>query len=584
MKRFLLVLVGMVALVPSAGARQLGGPTPFHAPSDAPQGLHAFEYRADEQVKADHTYSTTPAFAWSAVKGATSYELELATSRTFSDATTLYTQSSPTPVASIQLQLPWMTGNPYALWVHVRAVTKAHTTHWSTPFGFNTAWQQVPNQEPAPPGLIRWTPVAGATSYEVWFLNGPDNNEFHFTTLNNVADEREYWTYHPADAGTIKWRVRAVRLVSAVSLPNGISVVAKGPYSPVFTTRNNTTLPATPMAAIAASSNIDSTPAQPRPLQLTPGFSWTGSEDAFGNASNVQLSRVYVFSDKQCLNPVMTGSVIGGPAWAPRAATPLLLPATIADLTSANGGKFLGFGAQTATFAADGGVPVPSETGTAVAAAAPAAAPAAPAAPAAGSTPAPAAAPTPGTANGISLPDNGWPQGRYWWTVVPVQAYDNLITSTHAQQPGDPLEYHDLQQPQDVCAAGQVWPFGLQSAPITTTAQNPYVSGVVSGSRVVSATTRRPTFQQLPLITWQPALAAQSYEVEVSRHAYPWVAVQKQTSVVTSAVLQLTNKDMGIWYYRVRGVNPNLPGPAQKLAWSAPVGIRISGDTFVVVK
>jgi hypothetical protein len=153
-----------------------------------------------------------------------------------------------------------------------------------------------------------------------------------------------------------------------------------------------------------------------------------------------------------------------------------------------------------------------------------------------------------------------------------------LITTAGA------LEYHDLAQAQDVCAAGQVWPFGIQSAPVTTTSDNPYVSGVVNGMRVVSATVRRPTFQSLPLITWQPALAAQSYEVEVSQRAYPWVAVHKQTSVVTSAVLPLTAKDKGIWYYRVRGVNPNLPGPAQKLAWSAPVGIRVSGDTFVVLK
>jgi hypothetical protein len=34
----------------------------------------------------------------------------------------------------------------------------------------------------------------------------------------------------------------------------------------------------------------------------------------------------------------------------------------------------------------------------------------------------------------------------------------------------------------------------------------------------------------------------------------------------------------------VRGVNPDLVGPAQKLAWSTPVAIRITGDRFRVVK
>ena len=46
---------------------------------------------------------------------------------------------------------------------------------------------------------------------------------------------------------------------------------------------------------------------------------------------------------------------------------------------------------------------------------------------------------------------------------------------------------------QDLCAAGQVWPFGMQSAPLTTTAQTPFVSGLVGGTRVTSAATSRPS-------------------------------------------------------------------------------------------
>jgi hypothetical protein len=65
---------------------------------------------------------------------------------------------------------------------------------------------------------------------------------------------------------------------------------------------------------------------------------------------------------------------------------------------------------------------------------------------------------------------------------------------------------------------------------------------------------------------------------------YPWVAAKKQTSVVTSAVLPLSKSDRGVWYYRVRGLNPNLVGPAQKLTWSEPVPIRITGDIFKILK
>lgn len=544
----------------------------------APTGLHAFEYRADEPVRADHTYAQLPAFAWSAIKGASTYELQLATSSTFSETTTFYDNKTyQSPVASVQLQVPWMTGKPYALWVHVRAVAHGRASPWSTPFGFNTAWQEI-TQERAPTGLIRWSPVDGATSYDVWYVGGPDNYSYHFSTLTNVADEREYWTFHPASAATINWRVRAVRAVQTGSLPNGIPVESHGPYSPIFTTTNPTTLSAKPIKGVLAVSNVNSTPTHPRAHQLTPGFTWTGTEDAFGQGSGAEFWRVYVFSDEKCVNQVMAGSIVGGPAWAPRNSDPLVLPGTIADLTGAadvTDRKILGYGGQSGTFMADGTVPSPAESGSAAAASG-----SAPAAPAGG---APASAS--GSTRPISLPDNGWPQGRYWWTVVPVGTVDVAPVQFPGPLSPDAIEYHDLVQPQDICAAGQVWSFGVQSAPITTTSETPYASGLVNGPRVVSAVARRPSFQELPLVTWKPALAAQAYDVEVSRKAYPWVSVKPpQMSVVTSAVLPLTKKDKGVWYYRVRGINPNLPATAQKLSWSKPVAIRISGDRFVIVK
>jgi hypothetical protein len=55
-------------------------------------------------------------------------------------------------------------------------------------------------------------------------------------------------------------------------------------------------------------------------------------------------------------------------------------------------------------------------------------------------------------------------------------------------------------------------------------------------------------------------------------------------SLVPSVTLRLTRKDVGLWYYRVRGVNGLLQGSAIKMTWSAPAKIRISGDTFRVLK
>ena len=118
----------------------------------------------------------------------------------------------------------------------------------------------------------------------------------------------------------------------------------------------------------------------------------------------------------------------------------------------------------------------------------------------------------------------------------------------------------------------------------TAASATPYVSGLTNDKRLTAAANRTPSFVKLPLITWQPAIGAQSYEIELSRHLYPWVAVMKTTSVVTSTVLPLTTSNRGKWYYRVRGVNPNLPANAQKMTWSDPVAIKITGNLFSVVR
>ena len=545
-------------------------------PLTAPQGLHAFEYVANEGVRPDHTYAEMPAFAWAPARGASKYELQLATSRRFNDATLVQTSQTTAPVASIQVQVPWMTGNPYALWVRVRALSGTRTSQWSVPFGFNTRWRNVPERRSSPDGLIRWSPVDGATGYEVLYLGVPGGFNVHFSTITNVADEREWWSFHEGMAANVKWRVRAVRVVKSTALPNGVPIAKYGPYSPVYTTRTSGSYTDGAIAGISASSDVDSTAASVHPHQLTPGFAWKGSGFK-SDGTPAGLWRVYVFSDKQCVNPVMVGSVTGSPAWAPRDAAPLKTPGTVKDLIDAVDGKYLGMGGQDLSYGADGSLLSPSELGGAAAAAG-------------GSSSGSGSSGTGSTnttaatnAAYTTLPDNGWPEGRYWWTVVPVEVAVFPADPTKGVQDSDKVEYHDTALPQDVCAAGQVWPFGIQSAPLTTSSQTPYISGLLAG-RLTSAARTAPRFSELPLITWQPAIGAQSYEIELSRKSYPWKAVRKQTSIVTSAVLNLTRSDVGTWFYRVRGVNPNLVAGAQKMTWSAAVKIRITGDEFTVVK
>ena len=58
-----------------------------------------------------------------------------------------------------------------------------------------------------------------------------------------------------------------------------------------------------------------------------PAFVFGGSGD-----TNDGLHRVYIFSDRDCVNIVYRGAVVGGPAYAPRTSGPLALPQTVDDL------------------------------------------------------------------------------------------------------------------------------------------------------------------------------------------------------------------------------------------------------------
>ena len=404
----------MLIVVPQAAGRQ--------AVPNLPSNLHAFLLRANEPIRGDHTYAEMPAFAWNPVAGAKSYELQLADNSSFSDVSVLYESSTLTaPVASIQLQVPWMTGDPYALWVHVRAVVNGTTTGWSKPFGFNTSWQSTPTEESSPTGLIRWSPVEGATSYQVWYTNIGRV----FPTLTNVADEREFWTFHPGLAGIIRWRVRAERYTANAALPSGLAITKYGPWSAVFTTLTPGAIKPAPLKGVATISDVNSN----GPHALMPGFAWTGTDGIGPAAIGQQLWRVYVFSDRACVNQVMVGSVTGGQAWAPRATESLALPGTVQAVSDAETkGTILKPGSEGATFMADLTAVTASEDvvpggASPGAATPPGAAPSGAAPP--GATPSGNGTTTEVSTPGeIELPDSGWPSGRYWWTVVPVDIVD----------------------------------------------------------------------------------------------------------------------------------------------------------------
>lgn len=558
--RFAAVILTFLAFAPVANAAK-----------PAPTGLKPFLLRADEAPA--RTFPRTPSFAWSPVRGAVRYEFELATKSKFTDASMIWrTADLKTPTVAIPVALPWMTGAPYALWGHVRAITRTGVTKWSAPYGFNMRWTSIPQADASPPGLVRWQPVEGATGYHVWFL-GPNKR---IATKTNVADEREYWTFHQQSAvtGTIHWRVRAVRSKLGKTV-NGMPAVSYGPWSQVYVDLNPP-ISVGSMSLVGMASDTYSN--QATPFRLMPGLGFSGSTgltDRFDPTGTVrELYRTYISTDVDCVNIVYKGSIVGSPAWAPRTTGALVLPKTPEELADARTAWLMGDGRQgTTTFAVDGAKVQENESLQEVAS---------------GSTGGSGSGGGSGGAPSdedkveaaslapplVDLWDNGWPEHRYYYTVVPVAILDLDVDNK--------LEYYDTELPQDVCAAGRVYTFGKTSEAVAATAgAAPYVSGISPAGRLFTATRAKPAVYGSPLVAWKPALGADRYEIQWSKKAYPWAKVGSLETPSTAANLPLSP---GRWYYRVRGISLALPEGGRQMTWSDPVLIRVAKPVFRVVR
>lgn len=584
MKRLIVVLAAALVVVPSAGAYVLAGPAASQHANAAPTGLRAFLLRPDEPAQA--YYPRTPSFSWQPDRGhGGTYDFELATSRSFNDSSVLFTYSKLTiPAVSIDHQLPWMTGQPFALWAHVRWESNGGkiVTPWSKPFGFNMRWtdSDYPQQLPAPEGMIRWKPIDGATRYEVLY---PDlSGATSFQTTTNVADEREFFTFRQqlGYASAIHWRVRAIRYIDDSDvLKNGLPRATYGPWSKVFTSVNPPQSLGVLRPTDTVSDTWDRNGQAASPHELTPGFAWTPSapvlDPAIGPVGS-SLYRVYIFTDNHCVNQVFAGSIVGSPAFAPRTVGgPFALPQDTKSLSDWTTPPYLTTtGSEGRAFDATGMPVKANETpGTKLSA----------------NAPTNAAGGALGAADAsVDLWDSGWPSGRYYWTVIPVEAEAYGPTPPPSKD-GSPvprsIEYHETVVPQDQCEAGLSMSFGKVSQPVVTAqSDRPWVSGLAPDGRVVASAAKVPTVHDSPLVAWEPAVGATTYEVQLSRKSYPWKTSWSKATAATSIVLPLGKAQVGNWWYRVRGINPALPAGAEAMSWSSPVRLNVSGDRYVVLK
>jgi hypothetical protein len=569
---FAVALLGAVLATSAAGA-----------PPGAPKGLRGFELRPNEA--STHSFSRTPAFAWSPVRGASCYEFELATSRSFTGNSVIWSNvSSDTragrhcrpvkvtftkardpsakgaggdgasgeetvtmaiapiriPAVSINLTLPWFLGKgPNALYARVRAVAPNGPSAWSSLFGFSMRWENVPVPLATRPGLARWTPVEGATGYEVWFGGrGPGGYVNKIVqTHTNVADQRDVYTFHLEEGWwrTVQWRVRAIRSVVG-ALPNGLPAVSYGPWTGLYNATNPSWVSGRIRLGAALSDAVSTSLAPPH--QLMPALTFTGDQSLDGR--EFRLFRAYVFSDRECVNVVFKGSVVGSPAFAPRVNGPLALPRNQAELDKALVRVLPNDKSEVAkTFTADTFPLVSNESFE-----------------------------DDRTILRLDLPDLDTRTTRYYWTVVPVA----IVVDEDSGE----FTYWDYESPQDACEAGRIELFGKESKPAQTTGGGPFVSGLTPQGRLLAQAGSRPVVFKTPLVAWRPVLGATEYEVQWSRTTYPWRRRGATRTVATSVVLDLPG---GVWYYRVRGLNPAQIGtPA--MTWSAPVAVKVVGPTF----
>ncbi|MEX2211094.1 MAG: hypothetical protein WD689_04955 [Gaiellaceae bacterium] len=531
----------MVFRLAAASVLALALAAPAHAATSAPTGLKGFLLRTDEPVT--HVFPRTPSFAWNPIAGAKRYEFQLSTSSLFRDNGIVFSDSTlRTPAASLPMTLPWITGEPYSLYARVRAVLSVGVTPWSSRFGFNMRWPTLPASAPSYPGLLRWTPVEGARAYQVWFVDVPKVVTVH----SNVIDERELYAFHQGAGwiSSVRWRVRAVRW-TAGGTANSLPAVSYGPWSGVYTSVNPP-FAVGRLGLTASVSDTVATGAGGDPAHhLMPGFAFAGSQ-TLGFLSG-ELYRVYVFTDRDCVNVVFKGAAVGGPAYAPRPYGPLSLPTTPAELAEARV-SFLGDGENEGTHWS---VDLQGVTTTE-----------------AGSEEADTAAPDLGAA--IDLWDTDWPRGGYYWTVVAVNPF--VVEGR--------VEYAELESPQDACAAGRVMRFGKTSEPVLTTSGAPFASGLSPAGRLVSAATEVPRFYGTPLVAWKPVLGADVYEVQWSKSRYPFRPAA--AGLVTGSTSAMLRVRPGLWWYRVRGINYSLPTGAQQMSWSELARLVVTEPSFRV--
>ena len=175
-------IVAVIAAVPVAAGAAAGKPS-----LAKPSGLQNFELKlSDAHDRRSRKYvgrsrgrrrSRGSPFA---ARHATSSSSRRASTSAPTTASSGRARTLTTPAAAVPISLPWITGEENSLYWRVRALGGGAVSQWSATQDFSMRWAQanplkraegIPQKLPSEPGYVRWSPIEGATGYDVWFTN-----------------------------------------------------------------------------------------------------------------------------------------------------------------------------------------------------------------------------------------------------------------------------------------------------------------------------------------------------------------------------------------------------------------------------
>ena len=305
--RHLRLAATALALFAVAGTTFAGAAT--HTPA-APKNLRAFLLRPNEATT--HVFSRTPAFAWSPVRApaATSSSSGRARrSRELADLVERAVHRRTPHVLPDRARRSRSTrrcrGSRASRMRFTRMSARSPRTgrrSGARPLASTSAGQTIPKPMASQPGLIRWTPVEGATRYQVWY---------HGHRARRRDDEHQ--------------RGRRARVLHVPHRPVVDRRPSTGACAPCG--RSSARSP-TGCRRSRTAPGAPSTPRRTRPQrrhqwrsgwrsrtrsrlkkqsahELMPGLTWDGTSIADRQYS---LFRAYAFTDRDCVNVVFRGA------------------------------------------------------------------------------------------------------------------------------------------------------------------------------------------------------------------------------------------------------------------------------------